>query len=100
MEKSNTKSPRKALSQRAWAMEQLLAGRELSMWDMLSDYGIGHHAEVIRRCRVEFEKMGMGYDYIHTEMRVARSRITGMEIHYAVYYIPDLRRRKNGKVLR
>lgn len=90
------KAPKNALSQKEWAMEQLLAGRELSMLDMLLEYGIGHHAEVIRRCRVEFEKRGYGYDYIVTKMRKTRSKITGKEITFAVYSIPTLKKKKNG----
>ena len=90
------KAPKNTLSQREWVMEQLLAGRELSMLDMLLEYGIGHHAEVIRRCRVEFERRGYGYDYIKTEMRKARSKVTGKEITFAVYSIPTLKKKKNG----
>ena len=96
--KKNTpkEAPKSTLTQKEWTMEQLLAGRELSMLDMLVEYGIGHHAEVIRRCRVEFEKKGFGYDYIHTEMRKARSKVTGKEISFAVYSIPEIRKRKYG----
>lgn len=90
------KPQKSSLSQREWTMEQLLAGRELSMLDMLSEYGIGHPAEVIRKCRVEFEKLGKGYDYIHTDYRTARSKVTGREIRYAVYSIHEIRQMKYG----
>lgn len=73
-----------------WAMEQLLAGKRLTQLDMLFDYGIGHHCEVIRRCRKEFERRGKGYDYIKTDFVEMRSKRTGRLIRFASYSIPEL----------
>lgn len=79
-------------TQKEWAMEQLLAGKTLSQIDMLMDYGIGHHCEVIRRCRAEFEKMGLPRDYIKTDFVSIISRRTGRRIRFAVYSIPSIKK--------
>lgn len=76
-------------SQKEWTMEQLMAGKKLTQIDMLMDFGIGHHCEVIRRCRKELEAKGLPYDYIHTEMIELRSKRTGRLIRFAQYSIPE-----------
>lgn len=86
-----TKKKIETRSQKEWAMEQLLAGKTLSQIDMLMDYGIGHHCEVIRRCRAEFEKLGFPRDYIKTDFVSVISRRTGRRIRFAVYSIPAIR---------
>lgn len=71
-------------------MEQLLAGKKLTQLDMLMDFGIGHHCEVIRKCRKELEKKGYPYDFIKTEMIEVRSKRTGRLIRFAQYSIPSI----------
>ena len=73
-----------------WAMEQLLAGKRLTQLDMLFDYGIGHHCEVIRKCRVRMQAKGYPYDYIKTDWLQMRSKRTGRLIRFAVYSIPEI----------
>lgn len=79
-----------------WTMEQLLKGEKLTQLDMLMDFGIGHHCEIIRRCRVLCDKEGLGYDYIKTEFVEMKSRRTGRLIRFARYFIPEIVE-KNGK---
>ena len=78
-----------------WTMEQLMAGAKLTQLDMLMDFGIGHHCEVIRRCRKKLEAQGFPYDYIQTDWIRLTSRRTGRKIKFAVYSIPE-KVEKNG----
>lgn len=73
-----------------WAMEQLLAGKRLTQLDMLFDYGIGQHCDVIMRCRKILQSKGYPYDYIKTEFIHMRSKRTGRLIRFASYSIPEL----------
>lgn len=78
------------LSQVEWAMEQLLAGKCLTQLDMLFDYGIGQHCDVIMRCRKILQSKGYPYDYIKTDFIQMRSKRTGRLIRFASYSIPEL----------
>lgn len=84
-------------TQKEWTMEQLLKGERLTQIDMLMDFGIGHHCEVIRRCRKEFEKQGLGYYYIETDYIHLTSKRTGRKIKFAVYSIPEKVAERHGK---
>lgn len=85
------KQPKEALTQVEWTMEQLLKGKKLTQIDMLMDYGIGHHCDVIMRCRRILQKQGYPYDYIQTDWVYFRSKRTGRKIKFAVYSIPSLK---------
>lgn len=76
-------------TQKEWTMEQLMNGNKLTQLDMLMDFGIGHHCDVIMRCRKELQKKGYPYDYIKTEFIHLTSKRTGRRIKFACYYIPE-----------
>ena len=82
------------LTQVEWTMKELMAGRKLTQIDMLMDYGIGHHCEIIRRCRVLLQKEGKPYDYIRTDWVTMRSKRTGRRIRFASYSIPEIREKR------
>ncbi len=72
-----------------WALEQLMNGAELSQLDMLMDFGIGHHCNVIMICRKKLQEKGYPYDYIKTDFIHLTSKRTGRRIKFAVYSIPE-----------
>lgn len=76
-------------TQKEWTLEQLLKGERLTQLDMLMDFGIGHHCDVIMKCRKELQKQGFPYDYIKTDFVETKSKKTGRRIRFAVYYIPE-----------
>lgn len=84
-------------TQKEWTLEQLMKGEKLTQLDMLMDFGIGHHCEVIRKCRVWCDMHGYGYDYIKTEYKHLTSKRTGRRIKFAVYSIPEKVAARNGK---
>lgn len=84
-------------TQKEWALERLLAGERLSQLDMLMDFGIGHHCDVIMKCRKELQKRGYPYDYIKTDWVHLTSRRTGRKIKFAVYSIPEIRAKRHEK---
>lgn len=81
-----------------WTMEQLLNGERLTQIDMLMDFGIGHHCDVIMRCRKRLQAQGFPYDYIQTDWVHLTSKRTGRKIKFAVYSIPEkVEEKKNGR---
>lgn len=76
-------------TQKEWTLEQLMKGEKLTQLDMLMDFGIGHHCDVIMKCRRELQKQGYPYDYIRTDWIHLKSKRTGRNIKFAVYSIPE-----------
>lgn len=73
-------------SQKDIIKDALLRGETLDQLSMLFDYGVGNHTAIMTLVRRDFQ--GTEF-FVVTEWRKARSRKTGREVRYAIYYIPS-----------